>query len=91
MSVETGQQGQAEGQPTRGRSPCIDGDIALIINTPLGHISQWDETAIRKTALPLGVPLITTLSGAAAAVEGIRALREEQLGVVSLQELHETQ
>ncbi|MEM7249737.1 MAG: hypothetical protein AAF533_30815, partial [Acidobacteriota bacterium] len=66
----------------------LNGDIQLVINTPLGKDSQWDESAIRKTALPLRVPLITTLSGAEAAVEGIKALKEESLGVISLQELH---
>jgi len=66
----------------------LNGGIQLIINTPLGKSSQWDETAIRKTALPLRIPLITTLSGAAAAVDGIRALQGGQLGVMSLQELH---
>jgi carbamoyl-phosphate synthase large subunit len=66
----------------------LNGEIQLAINTPLGKASQWDETAIRKTALPLGVPLITTLSAAAAAVEGIRAVKSEKLGVISLQELH---
>jgi len=76
-----------EGRPNVVDS-MLNGEIQLVINTPLGKASQWDETAIRKTALPLGVPLITTLSAAAAAVEGIRAVKSEELGVISLQELH---
>jgi carbamoyl-phosphate synthase large subunit len=66
----------------------LNGRVQLIINTPLGHASHWDEAAMRRNALPLGIPLITTLSGAAAAVEGIRAIQQEKLGVISLQELH---
>ena len=66
----------------------LNGRIQLVINTPLGKASQWDETAIRKTALPHRIPLITTLSGARAAVDGIRELTRAHLGVMSLQELH---
>jgi carbamoyl-phosphate synthase large subunit len=66
----------------------LNGEIQLVINTPLGEASQFDETAIRKTALPLRIPLITTLSGAAAALEGIKALGQERLSVMTLQELH---
>ena len=66
----------------------LSGEIHLIINTPLGRESYYDEPAIRKTATMKGVPLITTLSGAAAAVEGIRAVREHGLSVLALQSLH---
>jgi carbamoyl-phosphate synthase large subunit len=75
-----------------GRPNVVDrmknGDIQLVINTPLGQESYFDEPAIRKTATRMGVPCITTLSGAAAAVTGIQALREQALEVMSLQEYY---
>ncbi|MEO8430364.1 MAG: carbamoyl-phosphate synthase large subunit [Acidobacteriota bacterium] len=64
------------------------GRIQLIVNTPLGGPSHYDEAAIRAAALALGIPCLTTLSASAAAVEGIRALQEETTGVASLQEYH---
>ncbi|MCX7851269.1 MAG: carbamoyl-phosphate synthase large subunit [Caldilineales bacterium] len=65
-----------------------DGKIQLIINTPLGPESRSDGARLRRLATRLNVPLITTLSAAQAAVNGIRALREKALGVHSLQEHH---
>ncbi|HVE66912.1 MAG TPA: carbamoyl-phosphate synthase large subunit, partial [Thermoanaerobaculia bacterium] len=62
------------------------GEIQLVINTPLGGESHYDEAAIRAAALRLQIPCLTTLSAAAAAVEGIRACREEATGVAALQE-----
>jgi len=62
--------------------------ISLIINTPLGRKSHFDEKAIRRAATQHGVPCITTLSGGAAAVNAIRALQREKLTVRSLQEYH---
>jgi carbamoyl-phosphate synthase large subunit len=64
------------------------GEIQLVINTPLGGESHYDEAAIRAAALRLQIPCLTTLSAAAAAVEGIRARREEATGVAPLQEYH---
>ena len=64
------------------------GDIQLVINTPLGRESHFDEPAIRAAALRLGIPCLTTLSASAAAVEGIRSLQEEAGGVAALQEYH---
>lgn len=65
----------------------INGDIQLAVNTPLGRESHVDDTMIRKTALRYRVPVITTLSGAHAAAEGIAALQGERLLVRPLQEL----
>ncbi len=65
-----------------------DGKIQLIINTPLGPESRSDGAQLRRLATRLDVPLITTLSAAQAAVNGIRALREHELQVRSLQEHH---
>jgi len=65
--------------------------LDLIINTPLGRTSRFDEKSIRRAAVQHGVSCITTLSAAAAAVSGIRAQREQGIQVVSLQELHAQQ
>ncbi|MDI6784985.1 MAG: carbamoyl phosphate synthase large subunit, partial [bacterium] len=62
--------------------------INLIINTPLGMTSKYDEFAIRRTAITHRVPVITTIPAAFAAVEGIAALQKEELHVRSLQEYH---
>jgi carbamoyl-phosphate synthase large subunit len=64
------------------------GDIQLVVNTPLGSESRFDEAAIRAAALRLSIPCLTTLSAATAAVEGIRARQEEATGVAPLQEYH---
>jgi carbamoyl-phosphate synthase large subunit len=73
-----------------GRPNAVDyvknGQIALIVNTPLGKASFFDEVAIRRAAIVYGVATLTTLSGAAAAVEAIRALRDDVWTVQSLQE-----
>ncbi len=67
----------------------MQGEIALIINTPLGKTSFYDEQAIRKAALQFNVPCVTTITGAEALVESI-ATRSGQTGVTvrSLQEIH---
>ncbi|HEY1434364.1 MAG TPA: ATP-grasp domain-containing protein, partial [Thermoanaerobaculia bacterium] len=64
------------------------GEIQMVINTPLGKGSRFDEAAIRAAALRLSIPCLTTLSAATAAVEGIRSRQEEATGVASLQEYH---
>ena len=64
------------------------GEIDLIINTPRGGSAQADGKAIRVAATRIGLPLLTTLSAAAATVNGIRALRENELQVRSLQRHH---
>ncbi len=74
----------------RGAPNAVDyiknGEIALIVNTPLGKTSFFDEAAIRRAAITYGVPTLTTLSGAAAAVQAIQALRTGQWTLMSLQE-----
>jgi carbamoyl-phosphate synthase large subunit len=65
------------------------GEIALIINTPLGKTSFYDEQAIRKAALQFNVPCVTTITGAEALVEAIASKKSEKNVVVrSLQEIH---
>ncbi len=65
-----------------------DGKIQLIINTPLGKESFFDEGAIRRAAIRHQIPCITTLEGATAAAAGIEAQQQEQIEVRSLQEMH---
>jgi len=65
----------------------INGEIALVVNTPLGRASHEDDGAIRRTALKFDIPCITTLSGAMAAAEGIAAMKKDGLSVRSLQEM----
>jgi carbamoyl-phosphate synthase large subunit len=65
------------------------GEISLIINTPLGKTSHFDEKAIRKAALQFNVPCVTTITGAEALIEAIAfKLNEEKVSVRSLQEIH---
>jgi carbamoyl-phosphate synthase large subunit len=65
-----------------------EGGIDLIINTPLGGQAYDDGRLIRSTAQQVGVPIITTMSAAAASVQGIRALKRQPLTVRSLQMHH---
>ena len=58
-----------------------------MINTPLGRASEYNEKAIRESALASGVPVITTVAGALAAVSGLEALGRGPLDVTSLQEV----
>ncbi len=75
-----------------GRPNVVDlikaGDLSLIINTPAGAHSFFDEKSIRRAAVTHHVPCITTLSGAKAAASGIAARRRHPVRVWSLQQLH---
>jgi len=67
----------------------IKGDrIQLIINTPRGQDTFFDEKAIRRAAVLARIPTITTLAAASAAAGGIAALQQGTLSVVALQTLH---
>ena len=66
----------------------INGDVDWIINTPMGVESKSDERSIRRTALERGLPTMTTLAAARAAVLGIRAMRQGTATVRSIQEYH---
>jgi carbamoyl-phosphate synthase large subunit len=66
----------------------VNRKIALVINTPLGRDSLFDDLAVRRAATLHEVPCITTLTGAAAAVEAIRSLRQQGLGVRALQDYY---
>jgi carbamoyl-phosphate synthase large subunit len=76
-----------EGRPHVG-DEIVNQRIQLVINTPLGRESFFDDKFVRRTAMMQQVPCITTLTGAAAAVYAIRALTTEGLTVRSLQEYH---
>jgi carbamoyl-phosphate synthase large subunit len=62
--------------------------VNLVINTPLGRESFYDEKSIRRAAIRYNVPCITTLSAANAAARGISALRGHTVDVAALQDLH---
>jgi carbamoyl-phosphate synthase large subunit len=64
------------------------GKVSLVISTPLGSRAYQDGQALRAAAIRYGVMLVTTLTGAAATVSAIRALKQKQLRVRSLQEHH---
>jgi carbamoyl-phosphate synthase large subunit len=67
----------------------IKGDrIQLVINTPRGQDTIFDEKAIRRATVLARIPTITTISAAQAAVEGIAAMQQRQTTVFALQELH---
>jgi len=73
-----------------GRPNVIDwiktGRVQLIINTPLGRESFYDEVSIRRTALRYNIPCVTTLSAAHAAARAIGSLRQQAFSVGPLQE-----
>ena len=75
---------------SEGRPNAIDlmvnGEIQLLINTPLGKTSQRDDYTMRQAAVANRVPYTTTLSGARAACDAILSLRERPATVRSLQE-----
>jgi carbamoyl-phosphate synthase large subunit len=76
-----------EGRPHVG-DEILNNRIQLIINTPLGRESFFDDRTVRRIAMMHGVASITTLTGAAATVNAIRALHSEGLTVRALQEYH---
>jgi carbamoyl-phosphate synthase large subunit len=64
------------------------GDVDLVINTPTGSGARSDGWEIRRAAMARGIPAITTLAGGQAAISAIRAARQGEPAVVSLQEIH---
>jgi carbamoyl-phosphate synthase large subunit len=76
-----------EGRPHVG-DEILNNRIQMVINTPLGRESFFDDRTVRRIAMMHGVPSITTLTGAAATVNAIKALRSEGLTVRCLQEYH---
>ena len=76
-----------EGRPNVA-DQIVNRKIDLVINTPLGRDSFFDDRAVRRAATMAQVPCITTLTGASAAVSAIRALRSQALTVRSLQDYY---
>jgi len=66
----------------------VNRKIDLVVNTPLGRDSFFDDRAVRRAATMAQVPCITTLTGASAAVSAIKALRQQTLTVRSLQDYY---
>ncbi|MCQ2737725.1 MAG: carbamoyl-phosphate synthase large subunit [archaeon] len=62
----------------------LNNDIDLIINTPSGKQASEDGYEIRRLAIELGIPYVTTLAGARAALNAIEAIKENEIGVKSL-------
>jgi len=75
-----------------GRPNIVDaiknGEIDLIVNTPAGKTSEYDDSYIRKNAIKYKIPYITTTSAALAATRGIKERRNGAYQVKSLQEYH---
>ena len=64
----------------------VSGDVGLLVNTPLGKRSQFDDYAMRRAAISFGVPYLTTMSATSAAVDAVTATRTRRPEVVSIQE-----
>jgi len=67
----------------------MNGEIQLVINTPSGKLSKYDDSYIRKAAIQYKIPYITTLAAAIAAGRGIEVYRRGHGTVRSLQQYHE--
>ncbi|PHS18370.1 MAG: carbamoyl phosphate synthase large subunit [Blastopirellula sp.] len=75
----------AEGHPNL-IDHMIDKEVSLVLNTPNGKGARTDEGRIRAAAVQQGIPCITTIQAAEAAVKAMEALREEDMNVLSLQD-----
>ena len=64
----------------------VSGQVDLLINTPLGKKSQYDDYAMRRAAITHGVPYLTTMSAAGAACDALIALRSRAPRVRALQD-----
>ena len=76
-----------EGRPSLA-DEIVNRTISVVINTPHGRESFFDDKAVRRAAMMAGVPCITTMTGAAATLEAIRALKSEGLSVRALQDYY---
>jgi carbamoyl-phosphate synthase large subunit len=64
----------------------VSGEVSLLINTPLGKKSQYDDYAMRRAAITYNVPYLTTMSATSAACDALIALRSRKPAVRTLQE-----
>jgi carbamoyl-phosphate synthase large subunit len=76
-----------EGRPNIADA-MTNGEIQLVMNTPIGKLSKYDDSYIRKTAIKQRIPYITTMAAAAISAKGIAAYRAGREEVRSLQEFH---
>jgi carbamoyl-phosphate synthase large subunit len=87
---QNGLQVQFVNKLLEGRPNCVDmiknGEIKMVINTPKGMIPRHDENAIRAAAVANSVCIMTTLTGASAALGGIRAMKQKRVDVRPLQQ-----
>ncbi|NQT46093.1 MAG: carbamoyl-phosphate synthase large subunit [Candidatus Omnitrophica bacterium] len=65
-----------------------NGEIKLIINTPVGRSSQYDDSYIRMKAIQHKIPYITTMAAAEASVEGIEAVKNKSIAPKALQDYY---
>ena len=72
------------------RDAILNREIKLIINTPSGKQSADDNYLIRRMAVELGIPYVTTLAGARAALNAVEVIEKGKIGVKSLNEYHES-
>jgi len=90
--ADVGVEAQLVYKINEGRPNLVDtmknGQVQLVVNTPLGRRGQTDDSYIRKNAIRLGIPYMTTLASAFAALEGVEAIRDGLDDVCSLQEYH---
>jgi carbamoyl-phosphate synthase large subunit len=84
-----GIQAKAVNKVNEGRPNVVDliknRELQMIINTPSGMVPRQNENVIRTEAIKHGVPIMTTLSGARAAVQALQSLRKHSLEVLPLQ------
>jgi carbamoyl-phosphate synthase large subunit len=75
-----------------GRPNIVDaiknGEIDLVVNTPAGRLSEYDDSYIRKNAIKYKIPYITTTSAALASTKGIKERQNGEYKVRSLQDYH---
>jgi carbamoyl-phosphate synthase large subunit len=64
----------------------VSGEVQLLINTPLGKKSQYDDYAMRRAAITYKVPYLTTMSATSAACQAISEMQTREHSVTSLQE-----
>jgi len=89
---ENGIEAEVVGRVSEGDTRLLDrirdGGVQLIINTPTGKVPRQDDVRIRPLAIAHGVPVVTTMPGADAYAQAIRALIRGELGVRPIQEYH---
>ncbi|MBQ9765891.1 MAG: carbamoyl-phosphate synthase large subunit [Lachnospiraceae bacterium] len=91
--VNSGVPAEKVNKMQEGRPNVLDaitnGEVQLIINTPIGKDRVFDDSYVRKNAIKKKIPYMTTMAAAAATAEGIKAVKAQgQIPVCSLQEIH---